>query len=393
MSRLRILYVSHTSHIGGGERSLLELLTALPATVEAHVACPDGSFHTAIREAGVPVTTIPGTDGSLKLHPVETPRALADIARASIAVRRLARRLGADLLHGNSIRGGLIAALASDLGGPPALVHVRDCLPDSRASRLVTALACRRSAGVIANSGYTLERFVCDRRIELARVVHNPVDGERFQPGQNGRNGHGPTLGVVAQLTPWKGQADAVRALALVKKDFPSARLVLAGSAKFVSRATRFDNPSYVRDLESLSRELGVEDDVVFLGEVPEPESVYRSLDVLLVPSWEEPFGRAVVEGMASGVPVVSTEVGGPSEIVTAPDEGILLPAREPETWARAVCDLLVDPQRRRRMAERARLRATTAFTIDQHVRGVLDTYEAALEGRRRKHETSPLAG
>ena len=379
MSALKVLYVSHTSHVGGGERSLLDLLDALPPRVDPHVACPVGPLYEAIHERGIPVTAIPGTDGSLKLHPVETPRAVTDLARASLAVRRLARRLRADLTHGNSVRAGLIAAIASDLGGPPALVHVRDCLPDSPTSRAVAALACRRGAGVIANSRYTLERFVRDRNVGLARVVHNPVDAERFQPEGNGRNGHGPTLGVVAQLTPWKGQADAIRTLALVKKDFPTARLLLAGSAKFVSRATRFDNPAYVRQLHTLIRELGVEQDVEFLGEVGDPRSVYRSLDVLLVPSWEEPFGRAVLEGMASGVPVVSTRVGGPAEIVTAPDEGILLPAREPEVWAQTVSDLLSDPDRREQIARSARRRALTSFTIDRHVQGVLEAYEAAL--------------
>jgi glycosyltransferase involved in cell wall biosynthesis len=382
MNSLRVLYVSHTGHLGGGERSLLDLLHALPGSVDPHVACPPGPFHDAIRAMGVPVSTIPGTDGSLKLDPVQTPKALADITRASLAVKRLARRLRVDLVHGNSIRGGLIAAIASDLGGPPALVHVRDCLPDSRASRLVTRLVCRRTAGVIANSKYTLDRFLGDRSVDFACVVHNPVDTQRFQPENGSRNGHGPTLGVVAQLTPWKGQADAVRTLARVKEDFPSARLLLAGSAKFVSRATRFDNPAYVRDLRTLSQELGVEEDVVFLGEVPDPESVYRCLDILLVPSWEEPFGRAVLEGMASGVPVVSTQVGGPAEIVTAPDEGVLLPAREPDTWARAVSALLADPDRRRHMAERARVRATTGFSVDRHVSGVLEAYERVRAGR-----------
>ncbi|HKP20498.1 MAG TPA: glycosyltransferase family 4 protein [Thermoleophilaceae bacterium] len=382
---MRVLYVSHTSHVGGGERSLLELLGALPSDVDPHMACPPGPLHDAVRSAGVPVTTIPGTDGSLKLHPVQTPRALADMARAAMAVRRLGRRLEADLVHGNSVRAGLIAAIASDLGGPPAIAHVRDCLPDSTASRLVTSIVCRRAAGVIANSSYTLEHFRGARALRMERVVHNPVDAERFQPEDRSYNGHAPTLGVVAQLTPWKGQADAVRTLALVKRDFPSARLVLAGSAKFVSRATRFDNRAYVRQLQDLIRELGVEEDVDFLGEVPDPESVYRSLDVLLVPSWEEPFGRAVVEGMAAGVPVVSTEVGGPAEIVSAPDEGVLLPAQEPETWARAVSELLADPDRRRQIARCARLRATTAFTVDRHVRGVLDAYESALEPARRK--------
>ena len=62
-----------------------------------------------------------------------------------------------------------------------------------------------------------------------------------------------------------------------------------------------------------------------------------RALDVLLLPSWEEPFGRALIEAMALGVPVVATNVGGPPEIVEDGREGYLVAPREPAAWAQAI--------------------------------------------------------
>ena len=307
---MRVLYLNHTGHMSGGERSLLELLDALPGEIEPHVACPPGPLADAITSRGIPWHELAGTDGSLKLHPLHTPRTVVELARATRAVRALCRRHGIDVMHANSIRASLIASGASATGAAPAVAHVRDCLPSGVVSGLVARIIRSRAARVVANSAYTLDRFGAGER---GVVVHNSVDQTRFaarRPAGSGSNGSF-TLGVVAQLTPWKGQDDAVRALALVRAHHPDVRLVLAGSAKFVSAQTRFDNMAFVRDLNALIAELGVEDAVEFAGECEDVVSVYGGLDAVLVPSWEEPFGRAVIEAMAMGVPVIATDVGG----------------------------------------------------------------------------------
>src|SRR5665811_2295147 len=115
-------------------------------------------------------------------------------------------------------------------------------------------------------------------------------------------------LSVVAQLTPWKGQDDAVRALAGLVAAGQHAVLLLAGSAKFAGEGTQFDNVGFERRLHELAVELGVADRVRFLGERDDVPAILAASDLLLVPSWREAFGRIVVEGMAMGVAVVATE-------------------------------------------------------------------------------------
>jgi glycosyltransferase involved in cell wall biosynthesis len=391
---MRVLYVNHTSRISGGERCLLDLLGALPAEVDPVVASPKGPLADAVRRLGVPVVRIAGTDGSLKLHPVRTTRALGEIALASARIRRLSARLDADLVHANSIRSGITAVLAARMGAAPALVHVHDALPPGRVSDLTQRVIGAGATGLLPNSRYTEERFRPPGFRGLVRVVDNPVDLERFDPGRVDREaarhalGIAPdevALGVVAQITPWKGQDDAIRMLARLRERDARVRLVLAGSTKFTSRATRYDNPQFLRGLKVLAEELGVSGSVALLGEREDVPEVVRALDIALVPSWEEPFGRSVIEAMAMQVPVAATSVGGPAEIVRDGVDGLLLPPHEPDRWAAALEPLATDASRRAAMGARGRERVVERYDVATFARTVVDAYGEALDVAPRR--------
>src|SRR4051812_26982614 len=107
------------------------------------------------RALGVPVVEIPGTAGSLKLHPLHTPVALAELSRAAAAVHRVVAAAQPEVVHANSVRAGLIGSASPRGAGTPLLVHVRDCLPPGRLSALTLATLKRRATVLIANSAYT----------------------------------------------------------------------------------------------------------------------------------------------------------------------------------------------------------------------------------------------
>ncbi len=378
-------------------------MDGLPAEVSARVAAPEGPFAEAVRALGTEVHRLQGTAGSLKLHPWHTPLALAQLGGAAAAVRRLAARLGVDVVHANSIRAGIVSVLASRLGGPPAVVHVRDCLPPGAVSRATRWLIGYGAAAVVSNSRYTESRFVERGIPALWRVVYNAVDLGRFDPARIDRAEARATLGldpsdvvlaVVAQLTPWKAQDDAVRIVRLLKEGHRGIRLLLVGSAKFAAAATRYDNLAYVRSLERLIDELGLRREVLQLGEREDVPEVLRAVDVVLVPSWEEPFGRSVSEAMAMEVPVVATSVGGPAELIAHGKEGLLLPPREPERWAGALERLIGDPGLRREMGRVGRERAMVQFAVERHVDDMMSVYREAMAAPRAgmKRETGALA-
>lgn len=392
---MRVLFVNHTSEVSGGERSLLDLLSSLRGRVEILVACPPGRLAELLAAGGFATTPITGTAGSLRLHPRHTPRALAEISRAAWQVRAITHRRRIDVVHANSIRAGLIASLAAGLGAPRPVVHLRDVLPPGPVARATFAVIGRGAAVLVANSAHTARRLPPGVPAAQVRVVHNPVDLVRFDPGR----ADGPALraelglapdafvvSVVAQLTPWKGQDDAIRAVAGAACGHPELTLLLAGAATFVDRATRYDNPTYVAGLHALVDELGLDGRVRFLGDRDDVPAILAASDAVLLPSWEEPFGRAVAEGMAMGVPVLATAVGGPAEILVDGEDGFLLAPCEPERWARTLRALIEAPPLRRRIGTRARERALVAFDPEAHARRVIAVYDEALarRGHRR---------
>jgi len=379
---VRVLVVNQTGQISGAEHSLLTLLDSLSPEIEVVAAVPPGDLTTALAQRAVTVRRLRGTDASFRLHPLHTPRALGELAIAAATTAVVARRVRAQVAHANTTRAGLVALAARRLGGPPVLVHIRDWVPPTRAARLVMSSIRRDAAAVVANSSFAARQLPPGRA--PVQVIPNPVDLRRFDPSRISRDaarralGIAPgdeMLGVVGQLTPWKGQAEAVRTLAVVRRQRPSARLLIAGSAKFAAASTRFDNRAYDAELRALPAQLGLDGAVRFLGECEDVATVLAAIDLLLVPSWREAFGRVAVEGMAMGVPVIVTAVGGPAEVVRDGVEGRVLAPRDPDAWAAAVCELLANPDARKQMGEAGRARARAVADPGAHAAAIEAVY------------------
>lgn len=385
---MKVLLVNHTGLKSGAEVTTLNLLHGLPDHVHATLACPPGPLADEALTAGVPVVPVAGMAGSLRLHGVQTPRALADLSRLARDVRRAARRVDADVVHATSIRAGLAAAVPAG-SRPPAVVSIHDCLPAGRATTLTRRAIDAGAQALVANSRYTAAAWREGRAGPAMRVVHPSVgarDGDAPPDRAAARALLGlpaaaPVLGVAAQITPWKGQDTAIRALAHLRPAFPDALLVLAGETKFVERATRYDNRGYAASLRRLVADLGLEDAVRFLGQRDDMPAVLASLDVLLVPSWEEPFGLVAVEAMAAGVPVVATRTGGPPEVIEDGHNGRLVAPRQPALWAAAAGDLLARTADRERIVAAGR-RTARRFDHATYVAAVVESYGDALRAR-----------
>lgn len=385
---MKLLCVNHTGTISGAERSLLDLLRGLPDWIEARLACPrDSPLATAARTTGIEVDHIPGNDGSLRLHPRETPRALARIGAAAACTAVHARHMRADLIHANSIRAGLVSVPAARLIGVASVVHVRDRLPRSTVADASLRLVASGAQTVVANSRYTAEGLRAVTTRGRLRVVYNPVDVGRFSSARLQRAARRSQLGippsafalaVIGQITPWKGQLEAIRVLGLLRSRGVEAHLLIVGEPKFLSAATRYDNASYQAAIEDLISAEALVDRVQLLGERSDIPAIVAALDALLVPSWEEPFGRVVVEAMAAGLPVLATSMGGPAEIIRDGVDGLLLPPREPARWADAVACLASSARLRGQLGDAAAQRARD-FASPKHVAAMCDVYEQAL--------------
>jgi glycosyltransferase involved in cell wall biosynthesis len=391
---MRVLVLNHTGVIGGGERSLVELLEGVREAASVEVACPAGPLAEATRKLGLQVHEIHGTSVSFRLHPMQTARGVAQLGAATLDVRRALSGGRFDLIHANSTRSGLIAAPLTLYRSPPLVVHVRDSLPSGGLASLTRRAIDAAATIVLANSEYTARSFASNgtypwsgRRPPL-RVVHNAVDVSRFDPSrvdrrqarlQLGLSPDDAAIGVIGQITPWKAQDDAIRTLAELHRRGVGARLLVVGQPAFAAGTERYDNEAFLASLHRLVAELELTGSVLFLGERDDVPEVLGALDLLLVPSWEEPFGRVVVEAMSMAVPVMATDVGGPAEIILDGDDGILLPPRRPARWGEVAFGLLSDPERRAALGHRARATAHARFTPEQHVAAVLAAYREAM--------------
>lgn len=210
-------------------------------------------------------------------------------------------------------------------------------------------------------------------------VIPNGIDYERFAgddvcPLSEYRDGR-PTVLFVGRLDERKGFQHLIRAFAQVVSHVPQARLLVVGGYD------RDDKAKFVR----FAHRHGLHG-VRFIGYVPGDElpRYYRSADIFCAPSTGfESFGIVLLEAMASGVPIVASDIEGYRSVLTHDLEGVLVPPGDADALAGELRALLLDPARRMRMADAGR-RTAYAYRWDEVAKRVFRVYEELLETRRR---------
>jgi glycosyltransferase involved in cell wall biosynthesis len=387
---VRILLANHTGAWSGAEVSLMRLVAGLREDHDLAIACPDeGRLAKEIDRAGVQRLSIPAVDASLRLHPLQTPAGVRQLGAGGAGLARAARRFGADIVHANTPRVGIMAGVGLRRGGPPFVVRAHEHLPLSQVGRAVRGLIVRTASGVAAVSDFTATRFNEGLPRPVATRVYNSIDQERFDadrvapaPIREERELDPDVLliGQIAQITPWKAQDTSIRVLAELRAGGLDVHLLLIGQVAFGGKRVRFDNHAYLDSLERLVDELDVRHAVHFLGQRDDVPELMRALDLALLPSWEEPFGLVTVESMALGTPPLVSAAGAGPELVDDGVTGRVLAPKRPDLWAHAAAELLRDRDRLELMGERSRP-AASRFRDDVHAAGMLAVYERALAG------------
>jgi glycosyltransferase involved in cell wall biosynthesis len=325
----RLLAIAPVDVPGGAEIHLLRLLAGLrPRGWEITLTTPGrGALREAALEAGYGWRPLPL--GGL-------PRGAGVRAIASWApVRRLARGVNVVYLNG-TVCGRLLPALPP--GGARRVLHLHDLV--TRVPRF-----WRRADRVLADSN-----AVAARVPELRpHVVWGPVDPDPPAVEPPWPETGGPVIGFVGRIEPRKGPLDLVRAAPAIRRGAPGARVVIVGEDPYRS------DPAYTQAVESSP----AVDHYPWSGNAP---GLMRHLDVLVLPSYEEPFGTVLAEAMAVGTPVVATRVDGLPEVVEDGVSGRLVAPGAPTQLAAAVLDVLAH---RGAMAAAATERARRFFVAD----------------------------
>jgi glycosyltransferase involved in cell wall biosynthesis len=394
MKRVRVVYLNPFSQeVSGPDESLLVLLAELvPRGVEAHIVLPAPGPQVPRYEA------LGATVHVANLAPLRRDLSLAAVGlfpprvtRAALEVRALARRVGASLIHTNMevlLEGGLAARSL----GVPHVLHYRGNTLDE--PRLVfdglTAAWTALSDHIFCISGATAAVFRKRGRGGKVEVLYNPLHVAAFAGAARsdavraslGATGRAPLVGTVGRLHPRKDLETFVRAAALVAARLPEARFAVVGAA---------DAPvehEYERRIEALLAEVGLADRFVLAGARRDIPAVMKALDVFVLTSRHEGFGRVVAEAMAAARPIVVAREGAPPELVDEDRYGLCATPADPADFAEKILGVLARSEASAAMAARAaeRARVFDAVAVADNVLARYHALAAAaspVEGRR----------
>ncbi len=372
MSRIRLLVFLTSPVRGGVEEVVLRLLQRL-----------DPSEFTLALAAPRPLLDALGDD----LRGVTAE--LVDVHAESWRQRRDIGRLGRfmarwqpDIVNPHLFRSTAIAAPLARWHRVRAVVetyHGREGWRHGvlRGSFVIDRSIARLVDRVIAVSDAARRFLVSGKGYPPAKVVvvPNGRDLTVFTPGdlrEAGRKELGldpvvPIVGVIGRLEPQKGHAFLLDAWPAVVREFPDARLVLAGDG------------SLRGELEGRARALGIAAHVLFLGFRADVPRILDTIDVMALPSLYEGMPLTVIEASAMARPVVATAVDGTPEVVRDGITGHLVPPRDPGALARAIVALLADRDRAIAMGEAGRAWVLERFDLARQVEATAAVYRSVV--------------
>jgi len=208
------------------------------------------------------------------------------------------------------------------------------------------------------------------------RIVSNGIDARKFIPNLS-KNGAPPVVGCFARVVPVKGQFTFIKACKKVLENH-KASFVIIGEVQ--------DDPTYYDQCRALVDDLGLTEDVKFIGYVDNLLEWYHKVDIFVLPSLWEGIPLALLEAMSCGLPCVCTAVGGVPDILSDTGVGYLVPPDDPNSMSSRITQLLDDETLRKGMGKRARELIEEKYTIEHMASGILRTYlEVLLDGSPKR--------
>jgi len=289
-------------------------------------------------------------------------------------LRTLLRERRITILQTHGARSNFYGRLAGRLAGTPVIIStVHNLLYDYPVGRLRKAvyLALDRVTAPLAHCILCVAE---SHRLELISRYHlppekvvtipNSVDLGRFGPVESGGQvrkelgipDDAPVIGVVGRITHQKGHCFLLHALPMLARRYPALRCLVVGDGELRE------------ELTGLAARLGVLDRCLFLGVRRDIPAVLSALDVLVVLSLSEGMPYVVLEGMASGKPVVATAVNGIPEVVEDRVTGRLVPRQDSGALAEVIGELLTDPESSAAMGRAARRKVEKSFSSRQWI-------------------------
>ena len=386
-----ILVVHNNNDFYGAEKVLLELLSRLDRSrFIPIVVLPTDTRHInrlspELEKLNIECCFIPL--GVLrrkyfKLH--KLPRFSFEVLAGVRQLVRLIRKRNIALVHTNT-NTILASPVAARLTGVPHVWSIHELMVEPATVRsALHYMIPRFSTRVVTVSQAVRDHMLKDaaKFADRFTFVRGAIDVEPFLNAEGrarvraewGVRDDEVLIGMAGRVTRWKGQSVFVQAAKLIAERHPEAKFAAVGGVFDTEKfyMDRFRKEVHVAGLEN---KLAIND---FRADMSD---VFAGFDIFVLPSiLPEPFGLVVIEAMASGKPVVATAPGGPSETVVDGETGFLVPPSDASAIARALEELLVDPQKRISMGDAGRRRAREMFSLPRYVTEFEELYDAVLK-------------
>lgn len=404
---MHIVFLSPVGVLGGAERVIIDAIRELSgAGIRVSlVTGAEGPLTGTATEAGATVAVEPlprelgavgesGLAGSTLAGIVRAGgRGVRAAARLAPYVARLKRRLRAfapTIVHAHGPKAQLAAALATPRG-VPLVWHVHDFM----SARLITSKVARLARHRVDHAIAISDAVARDAKHVLSGVpvtrVYNGVDLAAFHPGAPDTSDPAARqivsaapqgvlrVGLVATYATWKGHRVFLEAARRVVQTeaLPACRFFIVGGPIYAAQGSQVSQ----LDLEREAQRLRITDRLTFVPFSSAPEEVMRALDIVVHASTSpEPFGRTIVEGMASGKAVIVSDAGGAHELFHDGLTALGFPPGDAGALADRISRLLASPTRRSELGARALDHAREAFSGERFGKSLLEVYGNLLK-------------
>jgi len=377
MKKLSVFHLVEDLKTGGAERVIADIVEGLDRKrFEARVWCLARGGETAdeLLEKGVEVRIL----GIWSYH---NP---LNIIRLS----RLLKKEKPDIVHTHGYFASVIGRLAAKKAGLPIIItHVHSTYWEYKKRHLLIERYLSRCTHRIICCSEAVKNFVTGHekiKEDKTVVIYNGVDEERFLPLQDpspararlGIDRESPVVGTVSSLTPHKGQKYLIQAAAKIREKYPATRFLIVG-----------DGPLR-QSLEEQALGLSLQSSLIFTGARRDIPDLLSLMDIFVLPSSSrEGLGIAIIEGMAMEKPTVATDIGGIPEVVQDGETGLLVRPGDSAALAKAIIELIDNPDRAKAMGKKGRNRFAQKFTRKTMLSKIEDLY-LGLAGPKKDNAT-----
>lgn len=367
-----ILFFCPVPDFKGGAEVVLSDMMRNPGITPVLAVPAEGPMAQAARAEGIRTVVVPfGAVREIRrpLKPKVVGEAVRDLFRAARTLKKVAREVGADVIHSNGMKAHSIAALARRLGAPPLLVHIHDLPVYAMENAVWRTLARIATRTVIVSRACWPDATLPGN----VAVVHNGFDPTTLDSVP-------PPLppvviGFCGRLHPFKGLHVLPDWLAACRDAGVDARLIVRGEAAP-------EHHDYVDEVKARFAELGLSERVEFQGKREGLEAIFGGLHVVVVPSdTPDPLPRSVMEAMGLSLPVIGFPAGGIPEMIDHGRNGWL--AKDAPGFVEAIRVVAAGGEPLDAIRREARVTVERDLSLPVMYARLDQEYALAMQGRR----------